>query len=152
MGGAILSLESAITGVNISNHTGEVDLNGATLTNVTLANSGTGAINLTGNSTLAGTFTRNSNTPITLNGHTLNFNGETFGNVSGGTAAIAVGAGTLNNNSGNSSISNGDSITLAGGKITNNGGTFSIGTQVIGYGTMSGPLTLSNATRASGGT
>jgi len=156
--GAILSLESAITGVNISNHTGEVDLNGATLTNVTLANSGTGAINLTGDSTLSGTFTRNSNTPITFNGHTLNLSGETFSNVSGGTASFAVGTGTLNNSgSTTSSISNGDSITLAGGKITNTGGgLFNIVAPIIGFGTISGPLNDSthsgNAIRASGGT
>lgn len=152
--GAFLSLEAALSGVTISNHTGEIDLNGATLNGFTINNSGTGPINVTGDSTLSGTLTRNSNTPITLNGHTFTMNGVTISNVSGGTASIAVGTGTLNVANTLSSMSNGDPITVAGGSIISTaGGTFNNSGQIIGYGTVSVPVTnvSSGVIRASGG-
>jgi hypothetical protein len=150
--GAILSLESFITGGTI-NHTGEVDFNGATLSGVTLANSGTNAFQVTGNSTLTGTIARNTNSPINVNGHTLSVSGLTLNNVSGGTACIAVGTGTLNNSSAAAtSITNGDAVTLAGGQITNTGGgIFTISAQISGFGTVFGPITSANSTKASGG-
>ncbi|MCX5682413.1 MAG: hypothetical protein NT049_01850 [Planctomycetota bacterium] len=153
LSGAILSLESALTTVTI-NHTGEVDFNGAVLSGTTtLANSGTAAFNVTGNSTLSGTITRNTNTPFTIiGGNTLNMAACTFGNVSGGSACIAIGTGTLNFSSGASTVGNGDAITLAGGQITTTGGTFTNGTPITGRGTIALPMTTSNAIKASGGT
>ena len=154
LSGAILSLESTITGGTLT-HTGEVDLNGATLSGMTLANTGTAAFNVTGNSTLSGTITRNTNTPFTIMAtNTLNLSGCAFGNVSGGSASFAVGTGTLNNSGATTStISNGDPITLAGGQVTNTGGgTFTISTPINGRGTVFGPLSSLNSTKAVGGT
>ena len=139
--GAILSLESAITGANLSSgNAGELALNGANLTNFT-QNAANGSIQLTGNSTLTGTYTRNNYAPFLLNGYTLNLSGVTGSEVSGSSNPLfTVGTGTLNNSGATATtIGNPDGITLAGGQITNTGGgTFTINYLIKGYGLVSG--------------
>ena len=159
--GAILSLESSLTaagtGATIA-HTGEVDLNGATLIGSSGShwtfNNTSGAIKLTGNSTFQGNVDNGSGsgTVVNLNGHTLHLNAAIMGNTSGATAFLGVDGGILDLASGASSIGNGAPLTIAGGSIISSGGTLNSSTLISGYGTIATPITTSNAVRASGGT
>jgi hypothetical protein len=165
LAGAILSIESAVTaasGTVTIAHTGEVDLNGATLIGLTGGtvshlsfNNVAGAVKLTGDSTFMGNIDNGSGsgTVIALNAHTLHLNSVTMSNVSGAAALFGVNTGALLDNSvGNSSIPNGAPIGMSGGTVSNTGGgTFTINTQIVGFGAVLGPLTSGNSTKASGG-
>jgi hypothetical protein len=154
-GSGILSIESAITGGTVgSGAVGEIDLNGATLNNLSY-NASSGTVKLTGDSTIMGTFARNNVATINLNGHTLNLSGATISGVTGGNL-FTIGSATLNNSSASTtSTGNDGTIALAGGTITSTGGgSFNIGTVISGYGTITAPLIVSGsgAVTASGGT
>jgi hypothetical protein len=105
--------------------------------------------NLTGNST----WNNGSLNIMNFNGYKLDVTGS-VGNGAASGLGVNVGLGTLNNaglTSTTTTIS-GDTITLAGGQITNTGGgTFNIGSQIKGYGTVSGTKNISGGVLADGG-
>ena len=162
-GSTPLVLESTITGGTIYAFTtallGEIQLNGANLTNVTLTGSGSSSagsdFNVTGASTFTGTINNSQYNTITVNA-LLNLSGATVSNFGSGKPLFVVNAGgTLNNLGSTSSIGGTDIVKMVGGTVSNSGGgAFTINTPITGYGTVSGPLTIgSNGNiQASGGT
>ena len=162
-GSTPLVLKSTITGGSIYAFTtatlGEIQLNGANLTNVTLTGSGNGStasdFNVTGASTLTGTINDGQYYTMTVNA-LLNLSAGTISNFGSGQPLYVVNTGgTLNNVSGMSSIGGTDIVKMAGGSVTNTSGTsFTINTPITGFGGVSGPVTIgSNGNiQASGGT
>ena len=103
--------------------------------------------NLTGDST----WNNGSLNIMNFNGYKLDVTG-TVGNQAASGLGLNVGTGTLNNPGSTAATLSGDIMTLSGGKITSSGGgTFNIGTQINGYGTLSGPLNITGGIIASGG-
>jgi fibronectin-binding autotransporter adhesin len=149
--GDILDLRSSITSIRVNPGDGEVDLNGATLKNLTLE---AGTVKLTGDSNFSGTI--NSSASIDTKAKTLSMSGATL-NLNGGsltnTGTIDIGGGTLNNATGSTlNIGGTGNLTLAGGSITGSGFGPSAN-NISGYGVLSaGPNSFFNTITASGGT
>ena len=141
--GAILSLEGITVSGGALASTGETDLNGVTLNGVT---------NVSGNVQLKGDSTLNTGgiTNLLFNGHKLDVTG-TVTNY----GSIHVDAGTLNNaaTTGTTTVSNSNFLYLTGGSITNTGGSnFVFGTNISGYGSVSGITSETYGIIANGGT
>jgi hypothetical protein len=151
--GAKLDLRSIIAGNNNSGSFGgatitasaggEVDLNGATLSNLYLSGpAATSKFNLTGDSSIGGTVNYSANGTFNFNGHTLNMlagNAPNSGASLGATGAINLDTGTLNNST-NYTANLGGTFNLAGGNITSTGGGSIQGGGIYGWGTISAPL------------
>ena len=158
--GALLSIEGGtITGLggiggNAITNYNKVDLrghfDGISLFNdaaYNLANfGGWNYFNLTGNST----WNNGSLNIMNFNGYQLDVTG-TVGNGAASGLGLNVGTGTLNHPGSTAATLSGDIMTLSGGKITSSASTFNIGTQINGYGTLSGLLNITGGIIASGG-
>ena len=147
-GGTITGATAGSSGITNYN---AVNLRG-TFNNITLYHDGSGAVNLTGNSSwnssAAGAAALNT---MSFNGYKLDVTGSmlNFGTVT-------VDTGTLNNPGATvATIKNGNTISLGGGSITNaGGGGLSFATNIRGFGTISSPLTITanGGMSAQGGT
>ena len=150
---------STISGAITNN--GIVNLSGVTLQGVTglfsaTALGGTGAFNVTGTSTMLNNFAfTNYSTMSVATGATLRLNAASYGaygSVTGGGNMTLNSGATLDNFSGNSTVSQ-SSITMKGANITNTGGgTFTINDTISGYGSVSGVTSQVGGVTASGGT
>ena len=147
-GGFLYSNPSGGTG------NGAINLDGATLNGIINSNGlGRGAVNVTNNSTLNGTYYSsadlgiNSGKQFNISGSTLNFDNGSLTN----NGTLAIGNGTLNNGTaGAYSLGGGGGATLAGGTISGANG-FTSDNTLTGYGTISAPFTNTGNVTLTGG-